>query len=121
MEEYITTVYVITDEVLRILNAKETPQCKMSNTEVITFAIVAAKFFEGQQKKARYFCKRLGFFPDILSQSRLNRRIRAISWACWQAIFRFLSFCFLQEKKEFAVDSFLPEEPYRSTKIISGS
>jgi Transposase DDE domain len=80
----------------------------MSNAEVITFAIVTAKFFSGNYRFARYFCKKLGLFPEILSNSRLNRRVRNIPWDYWNAIFRFLSFLSLNAKDTcyFAVDSF---------------
>jgi len=92
METYATIIYVISDEVLRILNVKDDPQSKMSNAEVITFAIVTAKYFSGNHKMFRYLCKKLKLFPSILSNSRLNRRIHNIGWDCWYAIFRFLSF-----------------------------
>lgn len=107
MEMYATIVYVFAEEVLRILNIKDDPQSKMSHAEVITFAIVTAKFFEGNYKKSRYFCKRLGIFPNILSHSRLNRRIRNISWTYWCALFRFLSFLSKNAADTcyFAVDS----------------
>ncbi len=45
METYVTTVYVIADEIIRILKIQDDPQSKMSTSEVITFAIVTAKFF----------------------------------------------------------------------------
>lgn len=108
MEMYATIVYVITDEVLRILKVNDDPQSRMSNAEVIAFAIVAAKFFSGNYKFARYFCKRLKLFPNILSNSRMNRRIRNISWSHWNAIFRFLAFLSINVKDTcyFAVDSF---------------
>jgi Transposase DDE domain len=108
MEMYATVVYVISEEVLRILKVEDDPQSKMSNAEVITFAIVTAKFFSGNYKMARYICKKLGLFPEILSSSRLNRRVHNITWTYWHAIFRFLSF--LSNKADdicyFAVDSF---------------
>lgn len=108
MDLYATIVYVISDEVLGILGVKDDPQSKMTNAEVITFAIVSAKFFSGNFKLARYLCKRLRLFPDILSNSRLNRRIHNISWEYWQAIFRFLGFLSNQSSDTcyFAVDSF---------------
>ena len=39
METYATVVYVITDEVLRLLAVQDDPQSLMSNAEVLTFAI----------------------------------------------------------------------------------
>ncbi|MFZ0564672.1 MAG: IS982 family transposase [Chlamydiales bacterium] len=108
MESFAATVYVITDEILKILNIQEDEQALMSNAEVMTFAILAAKYFHGNFKMARYICKKIQLFPFILSNSRLNRRIHAIQWNCWQATFRFLSFIFMQsnENHYFAVDSF---------------
>jgi hypothetical protein len=57
---------------------------------------------------ARYLCKKLRLFPNILSNSRLNRRIHKIAWTYWHAIFRFLSFLSKQADDTcyFAVDSF---------------
>ena len=108
MEMYATIVYVISEEVLRILKVEDDSQSKMTHAEVITFAILTAKFFSGNYKTARYLCKKLGLFSDILSNSRINRRIHNIAWTHWHAIFRFLSF--LSKHSEdtcyFAVDSF---------------
>ena len=108
MEMYATTVYVIADEVLRILNLKDDNQSRMSNAEIITFAICTAKFFSGNFRMGRYMFKRLGLFPNILSNSRLNRRIHKIPRNCWDAIFRFLSFIAIKSSDTcyFAVDSF---------------
>jgi hypothetical protein len=80
----------------------------MSNAEVMTFAIIAAKYFSSNFKMNRYFCKKLHLFPRILSNSRLNRRIHQISWSCWNAIFRILALIFKKTAKNqyFAVDSF---------------
>lgn len=108
MEMYATVVYVIADEVLRLFKVEDDPQSKMSNAEVITFAILTAKYFGGNYKFARYLCKKLGLFPEILSDSRLNRRIHHIAWTYWDAMFRFLSFLskHSEETCYFAVDSF---------------
>lgn len=108
MEMYATVVYVIADEVLRILNINDDPQSRMSNAEIITFAILSAKFFTGNFKMGRYIFKKLSLFPTMLSNSRINRRIHKIPWSCWNAIFRFLSFLAVKsaETCHFAVDSF---------------
>ena len=88
MESFITTVYVIADEVIRVLKIQDDQQSIMSNAEVITFAIVSAKSFMGNFKMTRYCCQKMNLFPKLLSNSRLNRRIHKISWTCWEAIFR---------------------------------
>lgn len=108
MEMYATIVYVISDEILKALELVDNPQIQMSNAEVIAFCIVTAKFFQGNYKLSRYLCKKLRLFPKMLSNSRLNRRIHRIPWACWEAIFRFLSLIFKKETDvhEYTVDSF---------------
>lgn len=108
METYVTTVYVIADEIIRILQIQDDPQSIMSNSEIITFAIVTAKFFAGNYKMARYMCLKMRLFPKLLSNSRLNRRIHKISWSCWEAIFRFLALLAKNDSNTsyFAVDSF---------------
>jgi hypothetical protein len=107
MENELTTVYVICEDVLSILGIHDDPQAIMSNAEIITFSIFAARDFAGNHKKARWYFKRLGFFPKILSNSRLNRRLHKISWEAWNAIFRFLALIFIKDSSStFAVDSF---------------
>lgn len=108
MEMYTTIVYVVADEVLRLLNVEDDPQCKMTNAEVMAFAIVSARFFSANHRLTRYLLKQLKLFPEILSNSRLNRRVRNIPWVYWIAVFRFLSFLSVNAKDtcHFAVDSF---------------
>ncbi|MBO1346034.1 MAG: hypothetical protein EBE86_033870 [Hormoscilla sp. GUM202] len=47
MEDMITTIFVLCDELLKALNIKEDPQVKMNNAEVMTVGLVAAYFFVG--------------------------------------------------------------------------
>jgi hypothetical protein len=88
METFIITAYVIADEVIRVLKIQDDLQSKMSNAEIITFAIFSAKFFSGNFKMARYCCQKMNLFPKLLSNSRMNRRIHKISSHCWETIFR---------------------------------
>jgi len=60
MEMYAITVYIICDEVLRILKINDDAQAKMSNAEVMTFAIISAKYFSGNHKLSRYLCNNPG-------------------------------------------------------------
>jgi hypothetical protein len=49
----------------------------MSDSEVLTLAIVAAMFFQGSHKNTRKFLKEYRYIPNMLSKSQLNRRLRA--------------------------------------------
>lgn len=108
MELYAITVYVISSEILKMLKIDDDVQAHMSNAEVVTFTVIASRYFSSNFKMARYMCGKLHLFPNMLSNSRLNRRIHQIPWVCWNAIFRFLALIFKQEHQDgsFAVDSF---------------
>jgi len=108
MDLYAVTVYVICDDILKTMRVNDHPQAIMSSGEVMAFAIIAAKLFSGHQKRARWACKQMGYFPNILSYSRLNRRIHQIPWSIWEAVFRVLALAFKEqgEAYEYAVDSF---------------
>lgn len=107
METFAIIVYTISDEVLRALDFVDDPQAKMSAAEIIAFALITAKYFKCNYKISRYICKNMKFFLNILSNSRLNRRIQKISWDCWNAIFRFLALIFKETSEAcFAIDSF---------------
>ena len=103
-------VYVVSDEVLRILGVEDDPQSNMSNAEVVAFAILSARFFSGNFKVARFVCYQLKLFPNIVSNSRLNRRIHNIAWNCWYAVFRLLAMLSKQSDATcyFAVDYHKP-------------
>ena len=107
MEVFAITVFVISEEVLKILGHKDSPQSVMTNSEVITFAVLSARYFSSNHKTARYLCKRLKLFPHILSGSRLNRRMHQVPVNQWNAVFRFLAFIFKNTNNDlcFAVDS----------------
>jgi len=108
VEIEITAIYVICDDILKILNIADNEQSIMSNAEVMAFSIIAAKLFGGNHKQSRWICKRLNYFPSILSESRISRRIHKLPWFAWMAIFRLLSLVFTEKNQnlEFAVDSF---------------
>lgn len=108
MEDYATVVYVISDDLLRKLKVKDDPQARMSNAEVITFAVLTGNYFYGNFKRANFICKQLKLFKNILSNSRLNRRIHAIPQCVWMSISRLLALIFIRNDadSEFVIDSF---------------
>ena len=67
-------IYVITDDLLRAVGHTEDCRRVMSDTEVITSALVAAKFFGGNQEQACNFLLEDGLIPKMLSKSRFSRR-----------------------------------------------
>ena len=53
MDLTIVAVYTISDDLLISIGHQEHPQAKMSDAEVMTAALVAARYFGGNQKVLR--------------------------------------------------------------------
>ena len=78
MDEQIITIYCLCDDLLQSLHHFEDPQCTMSDAEVMSTALVAARFFRGNLEQARIFLKAPQYIPSMLSKSRLIRRLHRI-------------------------------------------
>ena len=79
MDEEIIVTYCVCDDLLKAAGHQEDPQCRVSDAEVCTIAIVAAREFGGDFEKARRFLKEYKYIPEMISKSRLNRRIHRLS------------------------------------------
>ena len=78
MDNQIIAVYCLCDDMLKALRHKEDSQCHMSDAEVMTTAIVAVLYFNGNYVRARELLKEQGYIPQMLSASRFNRRLHRI-------------------------------------------
>lgn len=78
MDDRIITIYCFCDDCLKALHHRQDPQCVMSDTEVLTTALVAAVFFRGNLEAARTYLQDAHWIPQMLSKSRLNRRLHRI-------------------------------------------
>lgn len=78
MELEIIAIYCWCDLILNSLNVKENSRAEMSEAEVITTAIVAVRFFSGNFENARRFLGEHGYIPNMLTKSRLNRRLHKL-------------------------------------------
>jgi hypothetical protein len=70
----IIAIYAITDDLLKALAHQEDSRIRMSDAEVITSALVAARFFGGHQEQACNYLLEHGLVPKMLSKSRFSRR-----------------------------------------------
>jgi len=107
MEEQIIFIYSICADFLTRLGIKSDLQCKMNSAEVMTVAITAALFFGGNFSRARLMLKSHKYIQNMLSESRLNRRMHEIDISIWQNIFHIISRSFSEEEKnlEYLIDS----------------
>jgi len=108
MELEIIAIYCWCDLILNQLNIKNDCRIKMNNTEIITTAIVAVRFFCGNFENARAFLKEHKYIPNMLSKSRLNRRLHALGANLISDVSKAIGELFKSKNltKEYAVDSF---------------
>ncbi len=107
MEDTITTIYYLCDELLKSISHRDDPQVLLSTAEVMAVPLVAATFFSGNIEASRSFLDEHGYVPKMISKSRFNRRLHAIKPDLWQALFALLAEVFKQNNPDqsYVVDS----------------
>jgi hypothetical protein len=75
----ITALYCIVDDVLKALRHQEDLRARVSDSEVICTALVAALYFGGHLDNACHFMQLKGYVPQMLSKSRYCRRLHRLS------------------------------------------
>lgn len=78
MDTEIIAVYCLCDDLLKAMHHVEDRQCWMTDAEIMTTAIVAARYFGGNIELARALLKQPTYIPTMLTRSRLNRRLHRV-------------------------------------------
>ncbi len=78
-EDKIIALYCIVDDLLKGIGHKEDVRRKVTDSEVITTALVSALYFGGHQDNARHFMQMTRLIPRILDKSRFNRRLHEVA------------------------------------------
>jgi len=76
---WIVTAFVICDETLEALEHQSHVLAQVPDSEVITVAIVAAKYFQNHHERALNVMQALGYLSGSLSTSRFNRRLHTLA------------------------------------------
>lgn len=79
MIDHTTALYCIVDDLLKAIGHEDDCRCELTDSEVITAALVAAFNFGGNIERSRSFLRETGLMPRMLSRSRLNRRLHAVA------------------------------------------
>lgn len=79
MDDEIIAMYCVCDDMLKGQGHCEDLQRQMSDAEVLTTALVAARFFGGNLERARALLAGPQYMPGMVSKSRLNRRLHALA------------------------------------------
>jgi hypothetical protein len=77
-DDFIVTVYVVIDTVMRASDHRSHRLAHISDAEVLTVAVVAARYFQNHHERALQIVQRLGYLSGKLSTSRFNRRLHAL-------------------------------------------
>ena len=78
MLDKITAIYCLVDDLLKGVNHLEDSRRKVSDAEIITTAIVSAKYFGGHYFHAIHYMKEMRLIPRMLDKSRFCRRVHKI-------------------------------------------
>ena len=78
-EQVIITVYVVIDDTLKAMGHSTDKRAVRSDAEVLTVAVLAAKYFHNHHERALWMLKMGGYVGQGLSLSRFNRRLHALS------------------------------------------
>ena len=101
-ETMIITIYVIIDTLCQKLLFAPAQKQKLTDGEVITIAICSAIFFHSNHDKSLAWLRASGYFPEMLSLSRYNRRIHQLK--------DFMEFCFESVSEFFATGELYIED-----------
>lgn len=107
MIDHVTAIYTMLDDWLKALRHREDPRRTFSDAEVLTTALVAARYFSGNLNQARAFLRDTGLMPRMLGESRFNRRWHALADLTLQ-LFEVcgLALKAANDRQQYALDSF---------------
>ena len=76
-KDKITSIFCIIDDILKEINHSEDIHRKVSDSEIITTAFIAATNFYGNYRSAIKFVKQYNLFPNMLEESRFNSPLKS--------------------------------------------
>ena len=87
-EDKIIAIFCLVDDLLQGIEHKEDSRRKVSDSEIITTAIVSALYFGGHQDNAREFMKMTKLSPGMLDKSRFCRRLHNLEGLIFSLFFQ---------------------------------
>lgn len=77
-ENKIIGIFCLVDDLLKGIRHKEDSRRRVSDSEVITTALVSALYFGGHIDHGRHMMKMTGMVPEMLDKSRFCRRLHSV-------------------------------------------
>jgi len=107
MDTQIIVVFCLCADMLKSLDHYEDRQCRMSDAEVMTTAIMAMLYFKGNFCLASQYLYEYRYIPKMLSRSRFNRRLHRIADLFLTLFLRLgETWKHLNEKSVYVIDSY---------------
>ena len=107
MKNTINEILEFVQSILKLIEHQESSQTKMKDAEVITTAIVAGIYFNGNFQKTLTFFADYPHFEYILSKSRFSRRLSKLGSTLSKIMHIIMEYNKNRSKnKEFMIDSF---------------
>jgi hypothetical protein len=76
---WIITTFVIIDDLMQILEQASDCRAKVKDSEILTIAVVAAKYFDNHHARAVLLLSAQGYLSGKISPSRFNRRLHHLA------------------------------------------
>lgn len=107
MDTQIILIYCLCDDLLKAMHHQEDAQCRMSDAEVMTVALVAALHFRGNFALAGRMLSAHGYLLVMVEKSRFSRRLHRIK-PMFLTLFALLgeSFKAMNEESVYSIDTF---------------
>ena len=83
MRDKVISIFCLVDDILQGINHEEDKRRRVSDSEVLTTALVSAMYFSGNHHHAIHFMKATNLIPKMLDKSRFSRRIHQV----WQLLY----------------------------------
>ena len=91
-KDKIISIFCFIDDILQEIAHKEDSRRQVCDSEIIVTAIVSSTSFYGNHSSAIRFMKQYGFIPNMLEQSRFNRRLHKIGRLLYELFDMFSSY-----------------------------
>lgn len=106
-KDKIIGIFCFIDDLLKTSGHYEDSRRQVSDSEIITTAIVSSLYFGGHQDKARQFMKMTGLVPNMLDKSRFNRRLHALAELIYSLFMQIgYYFKYISCQMSYVLDSF---------------
>lgn len=106
-EDKIIRIYCIVDDILKSIGHVEDSRRKVSDSEIITTALVSALYFGGHLDNGRGFMKMTKLVPLMLDKSRYNRRLHQLSELLFSMFYQIGHYLkSMAGASEYVIDSF---------------